>query len=121
MNPREDRSPGCLFCRIRDGEIPADIVYRRDGVLAFRDIDPRAPVHILVIPEKHISGLPEAEDSDRELLGRICRAAALIARRESIERSGYRLVVNSGPDAGQAVGHLHFHLLGGRGLGWPPG
>jgi len=111
----------CLFCRIRDGEIPADIIYREEGILAFRDISPQAPVHVLIIPEKHISGLPEAEEDDRELLGRICRAAVEIARRESVADAGFRLVVNSGPDAGQAVDHLHFHLLGGRALGWPPG
>ncbi len=111
----------CLFCRIRDGEIPAEIIYREDGVLAFRDIDPQAPVHVLIIPEKHIDSLSRTENADVDLLGRICRAAALLARRESIEQSGYRLVVNSGPDAGQAVDHLHFHLLGGRALGWPPG
>ena len=111
----------CLFCRIRDGEIPADIIYREDGVLAFRDIDPQAPVHVLIIPEKHIACLDEAGEPDDELLGRICRTAALLARRESIEPSGYRLVANNGPDAGQAVDHLHFHLLGGRSLGWPPG
>ncbi len=112
---------GCLFCRIRDGQIPAEIVYREDGLLAFRDISPQAPVHILIIPEKHIPDLSQAEKNDGELLGRICRAAAEIARRESVDQSGYRLVVNSGPDAGQAVDHLHFHLLGGRELGWPPG
>ncbi len=121
MKKPEETDRQCLFCRIRDGQIPADIVYREDGVLAFRDIDPRAPVHVLIIPEKHLPGLSAAEESEVELLGRICRAAALIARRESIDQSGYRLVVNTGPDAGQAVDHLHFHLLGGRVLGWPPG
>lgn len=121
MNAQGDPDRGCLFCRIRDGEIPAEIIYREGGVLAFRDISPRAPVHVLIIPEKHIVGLAEAEESDGELLGRICRAADRISRRESIDQSGYRLVVNSGPDAGQAVAHLHFHLLGGRVLGWPPG
>jgi histidine triad (HIT) family protein len=111
----------CLFCEIIDKNIPADIVFEDDEIMAFRDVDPRAPVHILIIPKKHISGLLDAKESDRELMGRICLAAAEIARREGIDRSGYRLVVNSGPDAGQAVDHLHFHLLGGRSLGWPPG
>jgi len=121
MSGQEDTARGCLFCRIRDGEIPADIIYREGGILAFRDISPQAPVHVLIIPEKHIPGLSEAEEGDRELLGRICRVAAEIARRESIAVSGFRLVVNSGPEAGQAVDHLHFHLLGGRRLGGPPG
>ena len=111
----------CLFCEIIDRNIPADIVFEDDEILAFRDVDPRAPVHILIIPKKHISGLSEANESDRELMGRICIAASEIAGREGIDRSGYRLVVNSGPDAGQAVDHLHFHLLGGRLMGWPPG
>ena len=105
MSGREDNAAGCLFCRIRDGEIPADIVYRDNGLLAFRDVSPQAPVHILIIPEKHIPGLPEAESSEHELLGRICRAAAEIARRESIAESGYRLVVNSGP-----VSYTHLTL-----------
>ncbi|HDL64242.1 MAG TPA: histidine triad nucleotide-binding protein [Proteobacteria bacterium] len=111
----------CLFCEIIDRNIPADIVFEDDEILAFRDVDPRAPVHILIIPKKHISGLSEANESDRELMGRICIAASRIAGQEGIDQSGYRLVVNSGPDAGQAVDHLHFHLLGGRPLGWPPG
>ena len=109
----------CLFCEIIDKNIPADIVFEDDDIMAFRDVAPQAPVHILVIPKKHIPGLPEIAEKDRELMGRICLAAAEIAGREGIDRSGYRLVVNSGPDAGQAVAHLHFHLLGGRPLGWP--
>ncbi len=111
----------CIFCEIINKNIPAEIVYEDEEILAFRDVDPRAPVHILIIPKKHIPGLPEIAEEDRELIGRICLAAAEIAGREEIDRSGYRLVVNSGPDAGQAVDHLHFHLLGGRSLGWPPG
>ncbi len=111
----------CLFCEIIEKNIPAEIVFEDDEIMAFRDVDPRAPVHILIIPKKHISGLPEATESDKGLMGRICLVAAGIARKEKIGQSGYRLVVNSGPDAGQAVDHLHFHLLGGRSLGWPPG
>jgi histidine triad (HIT) family protein len=111
----------CLFCEIINKNIPADIVFEDDEIIAFRDVDPRAPVHILIIPKKHISGLSEGKEMDRELMGRICLAAAEIAGLEEIDRSGYRLVVNSGPDAGQAVDHLHFHLLGGRLMGWPPG
>lgn len=111
----------CLFCEIINKNIPADIIFEDDVIMAFRDIEPRAPVHILIVPKKHISSLSEAKESDRELLGQICLSSAEIAGREEIDRSGYRLVVNSGHDAGQAVDHLHFHLLGGRPLGWPPG
>jgi len=111
----------CLFCEIINKNIPADIVFEDDEIMAFRDVDPQAPVHILIIPKRHISGLSSAKESDRELMGRICLAAAEIAGREAINLSGYRLVVNTGSDAGQAVDHLHFHLLGGRSLGWPPG
>ncbi len=121
MSAEKEKPRDCLFCRIRDGGVPAEIIYREEGILAFRDISPQAPVHVLIIPEEHIPGLPQAGEEDLELLGRICRSAAEIARRESVEAGGYRLVVNSGPDAGQAVDHLHFHLLGGRRLGWPPG
>ncbi len=111
----------CIFCDIREKKIPAEIVYEDEDILAFRDANPRAPVHILIIPKKHILNLSEIDEEDRELIGRICRVAARIARQESIARSGFRLVVNSGPDAGQAVDHLHFHLLGGRSMSWPPG
>ncbi len=112
---------GCLFCEIVAGRNPADIVYQDDEVIAFRDIQPRAPVHVLIVPKKHISGVTEIEEADRELIGRIFLAAKEIARRESVYECGFRVVVNSGPDAGQAVDHLHFHLLGGRKLAWPPG
>lgn len=111
----------CIFCDIINKKILADIVFEDDEIIAFRDVAPQAPVHILIIPKKHISGLSEVKESEKELLGRICLSAAEIAGREKIDRSGYRLVVNSGPDAGQAVDHIHFHLLGGRTLGWPPG
>ncbi|MFH1039215.1 MAG: histidine triad nucleotide-binding protein [PVC group bacterium] len=111
----------CIFCDIVSKKISAEIVFEDDEILAFRDVVPRAPVHVLIIPKKHISGIPEAGEDDCELLGRICRVAAQLARQESIDRSGYRVVVNSGPDAGQAVDHLHFHLLGGRSFRWPPG
>lgn len=111
----------CIFCDIINKKISADIVFEDDEIIAFRDVAPQAPVHILIIPKKHISGLSEVKESEKELLGRICLSAAEIAEREKIDRSGYRLVVNSGPDAGQAVDHIHFHLLGGRTLGWPPG
>jgi len=116
--PREKE---CLFCAIAAGRIKAELVYEDDRALAFRDIRPQAPVHILVIPRKHIPSLNEIGEEDRELVGHLLRVAALLARRESVALSGWRLAANCGPDAGQAVDHLHFHLLGGRTLGWPPG
>lgn len=106
-----------LFCKIIDKEIPADIVYEDDNVLAFRDIDPQAPVHVLIVPKKHISKLTDATEPDAELLGQIVLAANHIAEQEGIAESGYRLIANTGPDAGQEVFHVHFHVLGGRKLG----
>lgn len=111
----------CIFCEIIKKNIPADIVFENDEIIAFRDVSPQAPTHILLIPKKHIPGLPEAEKEDAKLLGQICITAAEIAEREGIDKNGYRLIMNSGPDAGQEVNHLHFHLLGGRSFGWPPG
>jgi histidine triad (HIT) family protein len=111
---------GTIFKRIIDGEIPADIVYQDDACLAFRDIDPKAPVHILVIPRKEILSLATLEEQDQSLIGHLVLVAAEIARQEKLDH-GYRLVVNCGPDGGQSVDHLHVHILGGRRLGWPPG
>ncbi len=110
-----------LFERIAAGEIPAQIVHKDDDVLAIRDINPQAPVHILVIPRKPISRIGEADVNDAELLGKLLIAAREIAREEGIEESGYRLVINNGPNAGESVPHLHVHLLGGRPMDWPPG
>lgn len=110
----------CLFCRVIAGEIPSKKVYEDDRTLAFEDIRPQAPTHVLIIPKKHIVGLDKAEESDAELLGYCQIVAARIARQRNIEK-GYRTVYNVGPDAGQSVFHLHLHLLGGRSLGWPPG
>lgn len=110
-----------LFERIAAGEIPAQIVRKDDDVLAIRDINPQAPVHILVVPRKPISRIGEADVSDAELLGKLLIAAREIAREEGIEESGYRLVINNGPNAGESVPHLHVHLLGGRPMDWPPG
>lgn len=110
----------CLFCRILSGEIPSRKVYEDEHVLAFEDIDPKAPTHVLVIPKKHFAGLKEAQAEDAEVIGRCHLAAAEIARQRKIE-DGYRTVLNVGPGAGQSVFHLHVHLLGGRSLGWPPG
>jgi len=109
----------CLFCRIVRGEIPAKLVAQTDTAVAFRDIDPKAPVHVLVIPRKHVASLSEA--SDPTMIGDLAMLAAEIAEREGIAESGYRTVINTNGDAGQTVAHLHLHLLGGRRMGWPPG
>jgi histidine triad (HIT) family protein len=110
-----------LFEKIRDREIPADIVFEDDHCLAFRDIAPQAPVHILIVPRKPIPRVGLATAEDQAVLGNILLAAAEIARREGIADSGFRLILNNGKDAGEAVPHLHLHLLGGRPLDWPPG
>lgn len=108
-----------LFKKILDHEIPADIVFEDEDVCAFRDINPQAPVHVLVIPRKPIASLAEAGEDDQALLGRLMYKAARVA--ENLGLSDYRLVVNNGPGAGQSVFHLHLHILGGRSLSWPPG
>jgi histidine triad (HIT) family protein len=113
--------PSCLFCRIVAREIPAEILRESDRVLAFRDIDPKAPSHILLIPKEHLGSLADIEDRHGAMLADIAQAAAHLARTEGVDQTGWRLVSNVGPDAGQAVFHLHFHLLGGRRMGWPPG
>lgn len=112
-------SDNCLFCKIVVGEIPATLVAETDECVAFRDTNPQAPVHVLVIPRRHVSSLNEA--SDAALLGRLSLLAADIARREGIAESGYRTVMNTNAGAGQTVFHVHLHLLGGRPMGWPPG
>jgi len=109
-----------LFQKIIDREIPADIVYETDAVLAFRDINPTAPVHVLVIPKRPIDRVANAKAEHAELLGQCLLAAAEVARLEGIEDSGYRLVINNGANAGQTVFHLHVHVIGGTPLGWPP-
>jgi histidine triad (HIT) family protein len=111
----------CIFCRIVAGEIPAEIVYSDGDVIAFRDLQPQAPVHVLVIPRKHIANFGELTPEDERLIGRVARAASQVAREQGIADSGYRSVVNAGPDASQSVQHLHLHVLGGRPMGWPPG
>ena len=110
---------GCLFCRIVRGEIPATLVTQDEHCIAFRDINPQAPTHVLVVPREHVASLDEA--TDPALVGRLALLAAEIARREGIAARGYRTVINTNADAGQTVFHLHLHLLGGRPLGWPPG
>ena len=110
----------CLFCKIAAGEIPSDKVYEDDDLIAFRDISPQAPVHVLVVPRRHLASLDEAAAEDGELLGRILLAIRRLARELGID-TGYRVVNNCGASAGQSVFHIHFHLLGGRPMGWPPG
>lgn len=109
----------CLFCRIVAGDIPAQVVYETDAYVAFRDIDPKAPIHVLVIPRIHVASLAAAEDAD--MLGGLMLAAAAVARQEGVAESGYRTVINTNRDAQQSVPHVHVHVLGGRALGWPPG
>jgi histidine triad (HIT) family protein len=111
----------CLFCRIAAREIPADVLRESERVLAFRDIDPKAPSHILLISKEHIESIADVGDAHGAILADIAQAAAHLARTEGIDESGWRLVTNVGPDAGQSVFHLHFHLLGGRPMAWPPG
>lgn len=110
-----------IFQRILDGEIPCDAVYEDDQALAFRDVHPQAPVHVLVIPKTPIAGISRARAEHAPLLGHLLWVAAEVARSEGLDASGYRLIVNDGPDGGQSVHHLHVHVLGGRALGWPPG
>ena len=109
----------CLFCRILRSEIPAKIVAKTDDCLAFRDINPQAPTHVLIIPREHVASLNELRDP--EIVGRMAMLAAEIAKQEGIADRGYRAVINTGADAGQTVFHIHLHLLGGREMRWPPG
>lgn len=111
----------CLFCRIISGEIPSNKVYEDEYLYAFRDIDPKAPVHILVVPKLHVSGINELDEDNSEVAARALVAIRDIAKMEGIAETGYRVVINSGRDGQQSVDHLHFHLLGGRTLEWPPG
>ena len=113
--------PNCLFCRIGRGEVPAEIVHDDDLVIAFRDINPKAPTHILVIPRRHVASAAELTEEDGPMLGRLFATAAQLARDAGVAERGFRLVTNSGSAAGQSVDHLHFHLLGGRSMSWPPG
>jgi histidine triad (HIT) family protein len=111
----------CLFCGIVNGSIKTDIVYRDETVIAFKDIVPRAPVHILIIPIAHIPTLADLTPGDGNIVAAVFAAAGKLAEQFGVAKSGYRVVVNCGPDAGQTVFHLHYHLLGGRQMGWPPG
>ena len=111
----------CLFCKIAAGEIPSTKVYEDDLVYAFRDIEPQAPVHVLIIPKQHIASLNEINDENCAIVGHIFKVAAEIAKSEGIAEDGYRVVTNIGENGGQTVKHLHYHMLGGRSLQWPPG
>jgi len=111
----------CLFCKIAAGEIPSTKVYEDDLVYAFRDIEPQAPVHILIIPKQHIFSVNEINDENCAIVGHIFKVAAEIAKNEGVAEDGYRIVSNIGENGGQTVKHLHYHMLGGRSLQWPPG
>lgn len=120
LSDMSDLEPGCLFCRMITGEAPSNKVYEDDRTYAFHDIRPQGPIHMLIVPKKHIRGLKEVGEQDAELVGYCHIVAARLAREHGVE-NGYRTVVNVGPGAGQSVFHLHVHLIGGRHLGWPPG
>lgn len=114
-------STDCLFCKIANGEIPADIVYEDEHSLAFRDLNPQAPTHVLVIPRRHIATINDLADDDALAIGRLFVAARDVAAKEGFAESGYRVTMNCNAAAGQTVFHVHLHLLGGRQFGWPPG
>lgn len=111
----------CVFCRIIKGEAPAQMVYQDEWVSAFRDIRPVAPVHVLVVPNKHIASITDASEEDQALLGRMLLVARRVAEQEGIARSGFRLIINNGPDANQIVFHLHLHVIGGQRMRYPMG
>jgi histidine triad (HIT) family protein len=117
----EERLMDCLFCKIAAGQIPAKIVYKDDVIVAFEDINPQAPHHIIIIPHKHIATLNDLNTEDNQMLGHMVQSAAKLAKQLNIAEDGYRLVINCNAGAGQSVFHIHFHLLGGRRLTWPPG
>lgn len=111
----------CLFCRIVSKELPADVVYEDASVVAFKDIHPQAPVHLLVVPKKHVPKLMEIKPEDASVVADLHKAIQTLAEKHAVDKTGFRIVVNNGPNAGQAVDHLHYHVIGGRKLGWPPG
>ena len=111
----------CLFCKILDGDIPADIIFESESAIAFRDINPKAPTHVLIIPRQHIATINDIEPQHEALVGSLFSAAKAIAADEGLAEDGYRVVMNCNEAAGQTVFHLHMHLLGGRTLAWPPG
>lgn len=111
----------CIFCKIAAGEIPAKVIYRDEKLVAFRDIAPQAPVHILIIPVRHMATIKELTPADRELVGDMVLLANKLAQDEGLAEDGYRIVLNCGPNGGQTAYHIHMHLLGGRMMQWPPG
>lgn len=111
----------CIFCKIANGDIPAQILYKDESVVAFKDVNPQAPVHILIIPRRHIPSISDLEDDDYDIVGHIFKVANKLAKDEDISEEGFRLVANCKERAGQTVCHIHFHLLGGRDFEWPPG
>jgi len=111
----------CIFCKIVDGQIPADLIYQDDSIVAFRDINSQAPTHVLIIPKKHIEKISDLNEEDAGLVGKMVLVAKKIAEDEGVSESGFRLVFNNNKDAGQEVFHIHLHLLGGRKFSWPPG
>jgi histidine triad (HIT) family protein len=113
--------PDCIFCKIASGEIDSDLVYEDDEVVGFRDLNPQAPTHVLIVPRRHIPTTNDLAPEDAALVGRLILAARQIAEQDGIARRGYRTVLNCNAEAGQSVFHLHLHLLGGRPMGWPPG
>ena len=114
------QDPDCIFCKIVAGKIPATVVYRNDHVMAFRDLNPVAPTHVLIIPMEHIVSLSHLAPEDERIAGQILLAARTVAEMTGVLESGYRLVFNNGSDALQSVGHIHAHLIGGKSMGWPP-
>ncbi|TYP54979.1 histidine triad nucleotide-binding protein [Thermosediminibacter litoriperuensis] len=111
----------CIFCRIARKEVPAAVVYEDGDILAFKDINPQAPIHLLIIPKQHLTSIMDIDDSNGDIVKKIIKVAKNLARENNIDNKGFRLVVNTGNDGGQTVHHLHFHLLGGRFMTWPPG
>jgi histidine triad (HIT) family protein len=111
----------CIFCRIVQGEIAAQVVREDTDTVAFRDLNPQAPVHVLVVPRRHLASVNDAGEAERDVLGGLMLAARAVAHAEQLAESGYRLVLNTGADAGQTVSHIHMHVLGGRAMRWPPG
>ena len=116
-----DLNNDCLFCKILSGDIPADIIHESETTIAFRDINPKAPTHVLIIPRKHIATINDISEDEHEIVGSLYSSARTIASAEGIAEEGYRVVMNCNEAAGQTVFHIHLHLLGGRDLGWPPG
>ena len=111
----------CIFCKIAHGEMSADLVHEDDSILAFRDINPQAPTHILIIPREHVATMSDLDEAHKDLVGRLFLTARDLAAEEGIQEDGYRVVMNCGAKAGQTVFHIHLHLLGGRRMTWPPG